>query len=886
MERWLYTIPLRMRSLFRRARVEQELDEEIRLHLERKIQEAIENGMTPEEARRAALVAMGGIELCKEECRDTRRTAWIETGIRNLRYSFRTLRKSPGFALAALLVLGLGIGANSTIFTIVNSLLLSPLPVNTPQQLVSLNRGAAASMSYPDYVDFRDRNDVLSGLAAHRYIPMNISIGAGNNARLWGYEVTGNYFDLLGVRPVLGRLLRPEDDEKPGAHPVLVLSHQCWRNRFASDPNIAGKTVKINGLNYTILGVTPAAFYGTERILRPEVWVPMSMQAQIEPGSNWLNRRDTTNVWVLGRLRHTVTRQQAEASLNRIAAQLAQEHPATHEGMKIELSAPGLLGKALRGPVLGFVGALMAVAGLVLLLACTNLAAMLLARASDRRKEMAVRLALGARPARLLLELLTENSLLAIGGGILGFLLSIGLAEAFRSWQPPFDISFNTSLAVDARVLVFTLFVSLLATFLFGFAPALQAAKADLTPALKGGIIAERFRRWHLRDLLVTLQIALCIVLLIASVLVVRSLQHAVSLNPGFDPDHAVSISLDLGLQGYDEQHGRAFQQRMLDSVSALPGVTAAGIINNVPLRMGTNTSGVSIVGRPLPPASKMPVAFVYDISPGYLRAAGTRLLAGRDMDSRDRARSPRVALVNETFVRMLLPGGNPIGKQFRFGRTMEADPIEIAGVVEGGKYQSLGEDSSAAVFLPLAQSYNSWTTLVVRTPLPPQEAINAMRRVITQMDPTIALFNVGSLKDQLALPLFPARVAAMLLGTFGLLGMVLAATGVFASVAYAVSRRTREFGIRMALGAHAGQVLAIVLRRTATLWLAGAVIGTVIALGAVQILSAVLYGVSPRDPVAYATALALMAAVALLACWYPAQRAVRIHPARTLRAE
>lgn len=806
--------------------------------------------------------------------------------MQDLRFAIRRLRQSPGFTSAAIITLALGIGANATIFTVINTILFRPLAVRQPEQLVFLNRGNAVNMSYPTYKDVRDRNDVLTGTLAIRVMPMAMSSGDGNNSRIWGYEATGNYFDLLGVRPLLGRLFRPEDDDKPLTHPVLVLSYGFWQRRFAGDPNIAGKTVKINGLDYTVLGVTPASFNGTEIILIPDVWVPMSMEAQIEPGNDWLDRRFTHNIWVLGRLKPGVTHQQAQASLNRVAAQIAREHPDSDEGMKIDLSPPGLVGNALRGPVIDFSVVLMGVAGLVLLLACVNLAGMLLARASDRRREIAVRLAIGARRSQLLRQLLTESLVLAIGGGAAAFLLTLWLTDIFRTRALPFDLPLNTTLIADTRVLLFTFFAALGATLVFGLAPALQATRPDLLSALKNEAMTERLRRWHLRDFLVGAQVTLCVVLLISSVLVIRSLQGALSMRLGFNPDHAISVSFDLGLQGYSDERGRAFQQRLLDRAAALPGVQSAGIIDNMPLRIGMNGSNVSIIGKPLPPVSKMKQAVIYRLSPGYLRAAGTRLLAGRDIDTRDRANAPGVALVNETFVRQLLPGENAIGKHFRLGPGEKSPAVEIVGVVEDGKYESIGEDPKPAVFGPLAQRYDAMTTLVVRSALPPDEATRSLRAIIAAMDPTLTLFNVGSLKDQLGFSLFPARIAALVLGAFGLIAVVLASTGVFAMMAYAVSRRTREIGIRVALGARSAQVLQLVLRRTLTLLATGVLLGTAIAFAGGPLLGAILYGVGPRDPLTYLLALLLMAAVAMLACWYPARRAMRIHPSSALREE
>jgi len=699
-----------------------------------------------------------------------------------------------------------------------------------------------------------------------------VSVGARQNFRVWGYEATGNYFGMLGVKPLLGRFFGPGDDDKPGAHPVVVIGHAFWQSRFAADPNIVGKAVKINGFPFTVIGVAPASFQGTELIVTADYWAPMSMELQIEPGNDWLRSRGSQQVWILGRLKPGVSRSQAESNLDQIARQLARAYPNDLDlKAKFYLSRPGLIGQALRGPVTGFGVVLMGVAGIVLLLACANLAGMLLARASDRHREFGIRLALGASRLRLLRQLLTESLLLAASGGLLGLAIAFGACHLFSSWQPGFDLPIATALRPNTQVLLFTLTVALSTTILFGLTPALQAISK-----------AQRVRRWSVRDLLVAGQIALSLILVVSSVLVIQSLRHALTMNLGFEPNGAVSVSFDPRLQGYSEERQRRLDSDLLQSASKIPGLESIGIINNLPLRTGENNSVVSRADRPLPKPADRRAAVVYTISPGYFRAAGTRLLMGRDVNAYDRAGAPLVAVVNEALVHLLFGDENPLGKRVRMG----GHEVAIAGVVETGKYESLGEDPHAAVFQPLAQSGLGWTTLVARTPLPAEAATELLRKTVLDLDPELTLFNTGSLKDQLALPLFPARIAAIVLGIFGFLAMALAATGLFALMSYAVSRRTCEIGIRMALGARPAQVLSTVLKRTLVLCAAGISIGTIATLAAGRTLAAVLYGVSPRDPATYAAAILLMAAVALIASWNPAVRAIHIDPARTLREQ
>jgi predicted permease len=752
--------------------------------------------------------------------------------------------------------------------------------------LAFLNWGNSSNLSYPNYIDFRDRNRSFSSLIAYRYIPASLSVQARENYRAWGYEASGNYFETLGITPLMGRFFGPEEDTVPGANPVMVISYRFWQRRFGADPYVIGRKVKLNGNTFTILGVTPPPFLGTELIVTPDFWAPMSMELQIEPGNDWLHSRLASNIWTMGRLKPNITRVQAEADLNRIGQDLASTYPNLFDRRtRFHLSPPGLIGNALRAPITGFGVVLMSIGSLVLLLACVNLAGMLTARAADRRHEIGIRLALGASKLRLLRQLMTESLLLAISGGLFGYGIAFGACRLFSGWRLSIDIPFVADLRPDPLVLCFTAAVALATTLIFGLMPALQAIRTDLVPSLKNAPTS-RFRRWSTRDLIVTGQIALSVILVTCSVLVVRSLQHALALNLGFEPDKAVSVSFDLRLQGYDRKHSRTFDSELISRVSGFPGIQAAGIINNLPLRLGENNQIVSRPDRPVPKPSERHGAIVYNISPGYFRAAGTKLALGRDIDIHDREGATAVVVINQALADVLFPKENPLGRRLR----MSLDPAdpgrEIVGIVETGRYESLGEDPKPVVFLPIEQTGTAETTLVARTALPLQEASDLLRKTALELDPELTLYNVGGLQDQLALPLFPARAAAVVLGVFGLVAIVLAATGLFALTAYAVARRTREIGIMMALGARVGQVLSSVLRRTAVLCTIGIVIGALVTLAAGQLLSAILYGVSPRDPATYATAILVMALVAFLACCNPAARAVRIDPASTLREE
>ena len=884
--RWLAILRNALRSLSRRRQAEADLEAEFRDHLEREIESNIAAGLPPEEAKRAALRLIGPVGLQKEECRDWRPTAFLETLARDLRYGLHMLRRTPLFTAAAILTLAVGIGANTTVFTFIENILLRQIPAREPQRLVSLNWGEISNISYPDYVDLRDRNQAFSGLIACRYMPASMSIQARENYRVWGYEASGNYFQTLGVEPLLGRFFGPAEDGQPGANPVVVLSYRFWQQRFSGDPNVVGRRVKINGYPFAVIGVAPPSFLGTVLIVAADYWVPLSMELEIEPGNDWIHRRFSTNAWAMGRLKPGVSPAQAEANLNQIGQDLAHSYPQwISPKSKFHLSQPGLIGRTLRGPITAFGVVLMSVSALVLLLACVNLAGMLTARAADRRREIGIRLALGAGKLRLLRQLMTESLLLAAGGGLIGFGLAFGACRLFNSWHLDLDIPFEAGLQPNLLILCFTAAASLATALLFGLLPALQAVRTDLIPSLKNAP-ANRIRRWSARDLIVTGQVALSVILVICSVLVVRSLQHALTMNLGFEPANAVSVSFALNLQHYSEKQSRTFDRDLMAKVAALPGIQAVGISDNFPLRLGVNTDVLSRTDRPVPTPSEQRSAIDYTISPGYLRAAGTKLVLGRDFDAHDREGAPPVVVINQAVANWLFPHENPLGKHVR--RSFDgADPgCAIVGVVETGKYQSLGEDPQPVLFLPVEQHGTEETTLVARTALPAAQAIALLRKAVLDLDPELTLYNVGSLKDQLALPLFPAQAAAVVLGTFGLLAMVLAATGLFALMAYAVARRTREIGIRMAMGGRPVQVLSSILRRTLALCAIGASVGTLVTLAAGKLLAAILYGISPRDPVTYAAAILLMAVVALLACWNPAARAIRIDPARTLREE
>jgi len=808
----------------------------------------------------------------------------IESVLQDLRLALRRLAQTPAFTTVTIATLALAIGANTTTFSALNQFLLRPLPVERPKELVFLNHAgnSGVTQSYPNYLAFRDRNRTLDGLFAGRIVPVGLSYD-DKNSYIWGYEATGNYFDVLGIRALIGRTLTPDDDRRSSPNPVIVISYQAWQNRFAADPSIVGKKVKLNGLGYTVVGVAPQGFFGTELLLSPEFWVPMAMEPQIEPGNNWLDSAGTQNIWVAGRLKPGITAQQAEADINSITADRARTDR-FNEGLKIHLSPPGLIGTALRGPVIGFTSVLVAVAGLVLLIACVNIAGMLLARAADRRREISIRLALGAPRWNLIRQLLTESLVLSITGAVAGVLIARWILGILCAFQMPINLPANTALPLDSRVLMFTILLCFGTTLLFGLAPSIQSTRVDLLPGLKNQI-SDKFRRVQLRDLLVGAQVALSLILLVGTVLVVRSLQHAVTIDIGFNPRHAVAVAFDVSLNGYSEDRAQAFEQRLRDRFAALPGIESIALSNWLPLGVGQSNTRVFAEGKPAPPLNQAPHPYFYNITPGYFRTMQTRLIAGRDFDDRDRPGSTHVAVVNQALARQLFPNENALGKRFRQGLN-SSDWIQIVGIAQDGKYQSLNDESEPAIFWPRAQRYSSFTSIVARSALPSEDLVRRLQQTVLSLDPALPFFQAGSLEEHLNLPLMPARIAAIMLGAFGVLAVILAATGVYGTLAYAISRRTREIGIRVAIGASKANVLSLVLRRALLIIGCASALGSALALAVGKFFTPVLYGVSPKDPETYLISLALMGAIGLIACYVPARRALRIEAAVALREE
>jgi predicted permease len=869
-------------GFLRRARqFDAEIQEELQFHTAMQTAANRTAGADEQEARHAAMRRLGNPTELMERSRDMWGWRWLEAFAQDTRYAFRVLRKSPAFTLVAVLSLALGIGANTVVFSVLNALVLKALPIADAARVYFVNNSGQPAQSFPNYRDIRDRNSVFQSLFAYRITVLSLDDDRGAH-RVWGYLVTGNYFESLGIQPALGRFFTPAEDAHPNASPYAVIGYACWRNRFGGDPQIAGKEIRLNGHPYTVLGVAPRGFHGTEVFYWSEIWVPMTMQPQIE-GHSWLEARNTHNSWVAGRLKPGVTIPQAEANLNVIAAQLAREYT-SNEGMRLTLGVPGMMGSAGREPTRAFAGGVMLLAALVLLAACANLASLLAARMADRGRDLAIRVSIGAGGGRLVRQLLTESLWIAMLGGAAGCALAVVLLRLLSQWRAPLDFPVQFDVTPDWRVFLFAFAAALATGLLFGIGSARHAWKADPALYLKGTAALRSGRRWAARDVLLPVQIALCCVLVTASLVAVRGLMRSFQTPLGFQPDGAAVVGYDVGLAGYDEDRGRVFEQRALEAVERLPGVESAAYSSSVPLSIDQSNTAVysesTVDFRPKNAHS----ASYYCVSPGYFRTAGTRLLAGREFTPQDNSNAPLVAIVNQTFARRVTGAADAIGRRFRRG---SGGPLfEIVAIVEDGKYETLTEVPKPAAFFPILQNYSSTIVLMARSRGPESEIAAEMHAAIGSLDPHLAIYGVGSLHRMLGLVYLPMHAAAVSLGAFGVLALMLSITGIYGLAAYTVSRRVREIGIRVAIGARPAQVLRLIFARTGMLVAAGAAAGLALGMAGANVLASIVYQASSRDPVVIVAAVLAISGVGLAAAVGPARRALRINPVQALRHE
>lgn len=807
--------------------------------------------------------------------------------LQDIRYGLRTMLKTPGLVLVVALSLGLGSGLNITIFSLINAILLRPLPgVTQQEQLFEVYTSSPGlrfgAISYPDYVDYRDGNQVFSGLIAQRVTPVSLSNG-GNNEIVASVIVSGNYFNTLDVKPALGRTFSTEEDQTPNSHPVAVISHSLWQRAFGGAPDIVGKSIIVNSQSFNIIGVAPEGFIGTIIGLAPDVWFPMMMQKRVLPGADRLTDRGARWLNVLGRVKPGVSREQAEAGLQGVFNRLAQENPGTNKATSPTVVPLGEGSTGIKKNMSGVLWLLMAVVFLVLLIACFNVANLMLARALARHKEIGIRQALGASRMRLIQQLLTESVLFSLLGGFVGLLIAFISTKLLLNLVPPTSIPVSFDLSLNRQVYIFALLVSVLTGIIFGLAPAIQTTKADLIPALKDEGSSQGYKKSRLRNLLVIGQVSISLILLICAGLFLRSLQNAQNSNPGFEPEKLAIVSTDVGLQGYDRENGQRYYQQLSERVGQLPGVETSSLAYVVPLSGGgMQQMAVKIPGYEPPPNTQLAVDFNI-VGRNFFQAMSIPFVQGRDFNDFDTKTAPGVCIINEAMARRYWPNQNPIGQQFSLvgGKA----PIEIVGMVKNTKYYNLKEDPMPYFYLPFQQSYSARMTVFAKSNGDMAALLPALRQEVNALDKAIPA-RIITMKDALGTVLIQQKLAAVLLSIFSLLALLLATIGLYAVMAYSVSNRTREIGIRMALGAQRGDVLKLVLKQGMLLTLIGLGVGLVAAFALTRFLAGLLYGVSSTDVTTFAAITIFQVAVALLATYIPARRATKIDPLRALKYE
>ncbi len=812
--------------------------------------------------------------------------------LQDLRYGARALLKSPGFAVTAVLTIALGIGATTAIFSLVNALLLRPLPVAEPDRLVQveeLRRGgeSAASYSHPRYAELRDGSGgVLAGLAAQGMSDMALRAGPQAES-VMGVYASGSYFGVLGIRPEAGRFFGAAEDRPGSPDAVAVISEHLWRTRFGGERSAVGRTIHLNGQPLTVVGVAPRGFGGTFVAVQADVWVPIAMYPRLNRQADEGTYERGRHIWLtlFGRLRPGTSAEHAQTVLGGVARRSAPDLERDPPPVGVRLQPLTGMPPSARGAVVGFMAMLLATAGLVMLIAGTNVAGMLLARATTRRREVAIRLAVGAGRGRLVRQLLTESLLLFGAGGAGGLLLALWLADVITAFQPPLAMRIALDLGPDARVLGFALLLALGTGVGFGLVPALRASRPDVLPALREGSGGRGAGRTRLRSAFVVAQMAMSLLLLVTAGLFVQALRSALATDLGFDPDGVVVADLNLRAQGFDEARGMDFHRRAVERIAALPGVEAVGAAQFAPMSGNRTSVDVETPERPNPPPSpgQTPMNARYTVvDEGYFRALRISLVAGRAFTAADRKGAPPVVVVNQTLARRYWPGENPVGKRLRVFR----EEHEVVGVARDGRYEELDEEPTAFLYLPMAQQGTERMTLFVRARTEPGATLAAVRREVAALDPDVPLQQAMPFPAMVGLTLFPQRMAAVLVGAFGLLGLALAAVGIYGVLAFHVGQRTQEIGVRLALGAGAADVVRMILRQGMLLVAVGVALGLAAALAATRLLAGFLHGVSATDPATFLAVPALLAAVALLASWLPARRAARVDPMTALRAD
>lgn len=805
----------------------------------------------------------------------------------DLRYAVRLLTANPGFLAVAVLTLAMAIGANAVVFSVLNALILHPLHVPNANTLYAIQYGNEASlqMSYPDYLDLRDRNRSFDGLAAFNIDHAGVDTGE-NPSRIWLTEVSGNYFDLLGIQPYLGRVFHASDEHGPNSAPYIVLGYSYWHTHFQDDRAVIGRVVQLSKHPFTIVGIAPPEFHGTLVFFDTDLFIPIVNAEQLD-GGNDLNARGSR--WVsmtLGHLKAGVSRTQAIADLNSIGSYLEKTYPKEDAQRTFTLARPSLYGDYLGRPMRAFMSALMLLSGLILLAACANLGGLFAARAADRSRELALRLALGAGRLRVLRQLFTEAGLLSLIGGAVGIWGGVVLLHSFSVWQPVSKWpEIRVPVNPDANVYGVALLLTAVSGVLFGAVPVRQVLHTDPYQIVKSGSLVKPGPRITARDLLLGVQIAICAVLITSSLVAVRGLVRSLHSDLGFKPQNALLVDTDLNLAGYRGNNVPEMQERMIEALAGIRDVQSVGLIDSAPLVAGGYNGSLVFADEvtDFRPSNAAAESFVFSISPEYFRAAGTTLLTGRNLTRHDDKDAPRVAVINEFFARKVF--GSPRNAVGRYFKNSEGTRLEVVAMVEDGKYNHITEDPQPAMFLPILQAPTSSTWLVVRSAFDSQQVSSAVRRTLRSLDESLPV-DVNTWGKGLELSLFPARMASISLGVLGLMGAMLSITGIFGMAAYSVSKRLRELGIRMALGAQRKEVLRAALGRSFRLLAFGSGSGLLLGILASRVLAHMVFQATPRDPLVLTGVILAMALLGLVAMWIPAQRALSIDPAILLREE
>jgi predicted permease len=903
----LRQILFRLHSFFGKKTGEAAMNDEIRTHLEMLTEANVAAGMSSEEARYAARREFGGVDQVKEAWRDERTVVWLEQSLRDIRFAARSLARNPAISLAAVLTLALGLTVNATLFSFVNDLFLRPLPAADPGRLVVLAQKTpkfqyALPLSYPDFQDFRRQVEgegreppelaqAFTSLMAYKEEVVHLSRPGEGTERAWIHLVSNNYFSVLGVNPYRGRLFMPTEGKNPGADPIIVLTHSCWRDRFGGDPGIIGQQVKLNGLPFTVVGITPPGFVGAAWGTALSGFVPITMYPQLSPATGWaIFERGSTGGFMVGRLQAGATLAQARAAANLMMARLLKQYPDVHIPVEILVFPEN---RSRPSPYVAsymplIVSALMTLACLVLAVAAANVANLLYARAADCERDLAIRGALGASRGRLLRQLLSESLLLALAAGAIGTVVALVVLPYLNQMVTPSDFAPAADTGVDWRLLVFTLVASLAAGLLTGLLPALKATRLDILPLIKDGVPTLNRTRHRWRSLLVVGQIALSCVVLVCAGLAVRSLRQLSHVQLGFRPDNLLIASFDLDRQRYTAEKGAKFQADLRERVQALPGVRSVSVAEHAPFDTTMSTNGdISAEGAPVKDNTQFDFTPCQAVDQHYVETTGMTVVQGRDFTARDTAGRPPVVIISSALARLLWPDGSAVGKRLLINQQQQ--PIEVVGVLGEGRFWNLTTPAQRFLFLPLAQKYHGGVRLLVRTEGNPLQLASTVEQIVREIDPDLPLFGIHTMEDQMANSpnaLMPLRAGVLIAGGQGAIALLLAALGVFGVVSFAVTRRTREIGIRMALGASVGEVIRLVTSDGLRLVAIGLALGLLLSLGVTRVLTSLLYGVSPTDTTVFLAVPAVVLAIALLAAWLPARRAAKIDPAVTLRAE